>query len=68
MNREEFLKKYPELDDDGQISKHKISLLQEYSQMKEFINKDDKTAIMMKDYNSIIICENRVFKIDKIIE
>ena len=66
MTKFEFLKKYPELDEDGDVSKVKISLLVNYS--THYLSRgDEKIRIMLEEYNNVVITERRDIKIDTIL-
>ena len=66
MTKNDFLKKYPELDDNGDISKIKINLLTGYS--THFLSrKDNKIKGLLIDYNRYIVSEKRDIKIDSIL-
>lgn len=66
MTKIEFLSKYPEMDDDGEVSKFKIDLLSEYS-THQLSNGDTKVKNMLEDYNRLVITENRDKKINTIL-
>lgn len=66
MTKSDFLKKYPELEDDGEISKFKLSLLTNYMTLPT--SKDDnKIEYMLEDYNSLVKSELRNQKINTIL-
>lgn len=65
MTKKDFLQKYPELEDDGNISDIKILLLTNYS--KHFYSKEDKKVKnLLDDYNNLMISEIRNKKINEI--
>jgi hypothetical protein len=65
MTKKEFLEKYPELEDDGNISNMKILLLENYLNSDHFKN-DIKIKNLLSDYNSLKISEVRNKKINDI--
>jgi hypothetical protein len=66
MSKKEFLYKYPEMNDNGEISKVKIELLADY--LTHYLSKgDDKIKEMLEDYNKLILIEKRDRKIDIIL-
>ena len=58
MDRQEFLNKYPELFDNGDISKLKITLLKSYSNY-HLSNDDTKVKSLLIDYDNMIKSEKR---------
>jgi|APCry1669189665_1035243.scaffolds.fasta_scaffold02935_6 hypothetical protein len=66
MTKTEFLSKYPEMNDDGNVSKFKINLLNSYS-THPLSNGDNKVKNMLEDYNRLVITENRDKKINTIL-
>jgi len=67
MIKSEFLEKYPEMNDEGEISKVKINLLADYS--THYIAKgDSKIKEMLDDYNRLILTEKRDKKISLILD
>jgi hypothetical protein len=66
MTKIDFLYKYPELNDNGEISKIKISLLFGYTET--LISKgDSKVSKIIEDYNKYKISEVRETKINLIL-
>lgn len=66
MTKSDFLKKYPELDDNGKISQVKLGLLKSYS-VHYYAKKDQYVATMLDDFESVLITEKRSQKIDVIL-
>ena len=66
MIKSEFLEKYPEMNDDGEISKVKLSLLSDYL-THDLSKGDNKIKVMMEDYRKLILTEKRDLKIDTIL-
>lgn len=62
MTKKDFLTKYPELNDRGQISEIKIGLLKNYTTHSISIG-DDKIKNLIKDYDDMLKCESRDTKI-----
>jgi len=67
MTKLEFLQKYPELYEDGNVSLVKISLLKSYITYS-ISNGDDKIKNLLKDYHDMSKCENRDAKINYLLE
>lgn len=66
MTKSDFLKKYPELADDDNISSLKINLLQSYS--SHYIAKGDIYVInLLQDYNNTMLTEHRDSQINIIL-
>lgn len=63
MTKSEFLNKYPELNENGEISDMKLCLLISYHDNNTFI-KDDKIKNLLHDYHTMIKCEKRQEKIE----
>lgn len=66
MTKLDFLKKYPELFDDGEVSEIKINLLKEYT-THSISHGDNKIKVLLKDFEDMFICESRDIKINYII-
>lgn len=64
MTKSDFLEKYPELADNGEISTFKIRLLSEY--IKNTSN-DHKVRCIIEDYNRLVKTQRRNSKIDFIL-
>lgn len=60
MDKQEFLKKYPELSDNGDISIFKLNLLREYI---PYMQSDSKIKKLLEDYSLLIKNERRNSKI-----
>ena len=58
MTKQEFINKYPELSDGGEISTLKIELLKNYSN-HSLSNGDNKVKFLLEDYDNMIKSENR---------
>ncbi len=58
MTKKEFIGKYPELSDGGEISTLKIELLKGYS-THSLSNGDNKIKFILEDYDNMIKSENR---------
>jgi len=63
MTKKDFLTKYPELDEDGQVSELKIGLLRSYT-THTITNGDDKIKNLIKDFDNMSRCESRDSKIN----
>lgn len=63
MTKSDFLKKYPELNEDGQISELKIELLKNYTN-HSISDGDDKIKNLLIDYDDMSKCEDRDAKIN----
>lgn len=63
MTKKDFLTKYPELDEDGQVSELKIGLLRNYT-THTIANGDDKIKNLIKDFDNMSRCESRDSKIN----
>jgi hypothetical protein len=64
MTKSDFLDKYPELSDNGEISLFKISLLSEYITNT---SNDHKVSCIIEDYNRLVKTQRRNSKIDFIL-
>lgn len=62
MTKSDFLKKYPELNEDGIISEVKINLLKSYNK-HSIANNDSKIKNLLKDFDDMTRCEDRDSKI-----
>ena len=58
MTKQEFICKYPELWDGGEISTLKIELLRGYSS-HSLSNGDNKIKSILEDYDNMLKSENR---------
>jgi hypothetical protein len=67
MTKLEFLIKYPELCEDGNVSIVKISLLKNYT-THSISNGDDKIKNLLKDYEDMSRCEDRDSKINYLLK
>jgi len=67
MTRSEFLQKYPELNEDGNVSGVKVNLLRSYT-THSISNGDDKIKNLLKDYDNMSKCENRDTKINYLLK
>lgn len=67
MTKEEFIKEYPEIEDDGQISLQKMTLLLQYSTY-DISKKDEKVIKLINDYKSLIKMQDRDIKINDLLE
>ena len=63
MTKKDFLTKYPELNEDGQVSEIKIGLLSNYT-THTIANGDDKIKNLIKDFDNMSRCESRDSKIN----
>ena len=62
MTKSDFLKKYPELNEDGIVSEVKINLLKSYNN-HSIANNDSKIKNLLKDFDDMTRCEDRDSKI-----
>lgn len=62
MTKSDFLKKYPELNEDGIVSEVKINLLKSYNK-HSISNNDSKIKNLLKDFDDMTRCEDRDSKI-----
>lgn len=62
MTKSDFLKKYPELNEDGNVSVVKINLLKGYT-THSISNGDSKIKNLLKDFDDMSRCEDRDSKI-----
>lgn len=67
MTRSEFLQKYPELSEDGNVSEVKINLLKGYT-THSISNGDDKIKNLLRDYEHMSKCETRDTKINYLLK
>lgn len=67
MTKLEFLRKYPELSEGGNVSEFKINLLKNYT--THSISKGDVKIInLLKDYDDMSKCETRDIKINYLLK
>ncbi len=68
MSRLEFMKKYPELVKDGEISMTKMSVILKIPSAKSSgFTTYTSASVIAEDYNAMILTENRDNKINSIL-